>query len=158
LHATIFGEGPERPNVVRAVRDAGVEDVTALPGFVERVELEDALRSATCLVLPSAREGYGLVVVEAAALGTPVVLVAGEDNAATELVESGVNGFVARTPRPEDLADAIVAAHDGGTDLRQSTARWFQDNADRLDATRSARAILAAYERRAPRPALSPTP
>ena len=54
-----------------------------------------------CLVLPSRREGYGLVVVEAAALGTPSVVVRGPDNAATELVEDGKNGFVAPSADPE---------------------------------------------------------
>ena len=47
------------------------------------------------MLLPSRREGYGMVVVEAAARGTPSIVVAGEDNAATELIEEGVNGFVA---------------------------------------------------------------
>ncbi len=65
-------------------------------------------------MLPSRREGYGLIVVEAASLGVPTVVVAGPDNAAVELVSDGVNGFVARRRRPEDLADAIgkVAARD----------------------------------------------
>ena len=44
---------------------------------------------ALCLLLPSQREGYGLVVVEAAARGTPSVVVAGEDNAAVELIDGG---------------------------------------------------------------------
>ena len=55
-------------------------------------------RRATCHVLPSSREGYGLVVIEAAAYGTPTVVVAGDDNAAVELIEPGVNGFVAQRP------------------------------------------------------------
>ena len=46
-------------------------------------------RGALCMVLPSRREGYGLVVVEAAARGTPSVVVRDPDNAATELVEDG---------------------------------------------------------------------
>ena len=61
--------------------------------------------SALCLVLPSRREGYGLVVVEAAAAGTPSVVVADADNAATELVEHGVNGMVAVSAAADDLAD-----------------------------------------------------
>ena len=71
-------------------------------------------RRALCLVLPSRREGYGLVVVEAAALGTPSVVVAGADNAATELVEEGVNGIIAPSAEPRDLADAIVRVHEAG--------------------------------------------
>ena len=50
---------------------------------------------ATCLLLPSTREGYGMVVIEAAAKGVPSVLVAAPDNASTEHITDGVNGFVA---------------------------------------------------------------
>ena len=88
------------------------------PGFVEQEVLEHALASALCLVLPSRREGYGLVVVESAARGVPSVVVAGPDNAATELVEEGVNGFVAPSAEADDLAAAIVRVYDGGPELR----------------------------------------
>ena len=54
---------------------------------------------ATCLVLPSSREGYGLVVIEAAAHGTPSVVVAGEDNAAAELVARRAS-TASSPPRP----------------------------------------------------------
>ncbi len=66
------------------------------------------------MLLPSRREGYGLVVIEAASRGTPSVVVAGPDNAAVELVDDGVNGFVAASASPEDLAAAIVRVSDGG--------------------------------------------
>ena len=65
------------------------------------------------MVLPSRREGYGLVVVEACAAGTPCVVVADPDNAAIELIEEGVNGFVAPSASPEDLAAAITRVRDG---------------------------------------------
>ena len=60
------------------------------------------IRTALCMALPSSREGYGLVVVEAAASATPSVVVAGEDNAATELVDEGENGFVAASASAEE--------------------------------------------------------
>ncbi len=66
-----------------------------------------------------------MVVVEAAARGTPSVVVAGEDNAATELIEEGVNGIVARAPDPEAIAEAIVRVHEAGAALRERTAAWF---------------------------------
>ncbi len=61
-------------------------------GFAETETVDAEMRRAMCMLLTSRREGYGLVVVEAAARGTPSVVVAGEDNAATELIEEGVNG------------------------------------------------------------------
>jgi glycosyltransferase involved in cell wall biosynthesis len=107
---------------------------------VPLAEVEAALERALCLVLPSRREGYGAVVVEAAAVGTPSVVVAGEDNAAVELVVDGVNGIVARDA--DALAAAIVEVHEGGEELRRATRAWFVDRAPSLTAARSAQRIL----------------
>jgi glycosyltransferase involved in cell wall biosynthesis len=109
----------------------------------ERVD--NAIRHALCLALPSRREGYGLVVVEASAVGTPSVVAAGPDNAAAELVEDGKNGFVAASASADDLAAAIVAVHRAGGSLRESTAAWFAANADRLSIESSLRAVLTVY-------------
>jgi glycosyltransferase involved in cell wall biosynthesis len=114
-------------------------------GFVDAARIEEALRRATCLVLPSRREGYGLVVVEAAARATPSVVVAGEDNAASELIVEGVNGALAPSSDPAQIADAILRVHAGGLRLRQSTARWFEENRETLSLESSLRAVLAGY-------------
>jgi len=145
LRGTFFGDGPERGAVLEEIRRRGAEGFIAAPGFVESGEVESALRSATCMLLPSRREGYGLIVVEAAALGTPSIVVAGEDNAATELIEEGVNGTVAADARPETLADAIVRIHEAGFGLRESTASWFERNARRLSLESSLQTILDSY-------------
>ena len=101
---------------------------------------------ALCMMLPSRREGYGLVVIEAAARGTPSVVVAGEDNAAVELVDDGVNGLVAASASPEDLAAAIVRVSDAGAPLRRSTAEWFAAHAPRLSLQSSLEAVAKSYE------------
>ena len=93
---------------------AALTDVDRVPGFVSAEELDEGFASALCLVLPSSREGYGLVVVEAASHGTPIVVVAAPDNAAVELIEEGVNGFVAASASSEDLADAILRVEAAG--------------------------------------------
>ena len=122
-----------------------MQDAVQAPGFVEAAEVEAAIRRAACLLLPSQREGYGLVVVEAAAAGTPSVVAAGPDNAAVELVEPGVNGVVATSDAPEDLADALVEAVTGGEALRERTAAWFAASARRLSVQASLEQVLAAY-------------
>lgn len=145
LRGLILGDGPRRDEVLAAIAAAGAEEFVDAPGFVASGDVQAALARATCHVLPSSREGYGLVVIEAAAFGTPSIVLRGVDNAAAELVEDGVNGFVAAGP--EALADAIVAVHQGGEALRDSTARWFVDNASTLSATASATTILRRLER-----------
>jgi glycosyltransferase involved in cell wall biosynthesis len=145
LRGRVLGDGPERPAVLAAIAARGLGDVVEAPGFVPTEEVEHDLARALCMLLPSSREGYGLIVVEAAAAGTPSVVVRGEDNAATELIEEGVNGFVAGSAAPADLADAIVRVHEGGGALRVTTADWFARNARRLSLDASLDRVAASY-------------
>lgn len=146
LRARIFGDGPERERVLAAIADAGAGDFVEAPGFVSGDEVRGTFARASCHVLPSAREGYGMVVIEAASTGTPTVVVAAPDNAASELIDEGANGFVAASVA--ELPDAIIRVHEGGRELREKTAAWFRENAESLSATASARRIAAEYERR----------
>jgi glycosyltransferase involved in cell wall biosynthesis len=145
VRGEIYGDGPEREQVVALIRSHGLEGRVSAPGFVPHERVDAALRGALCLVLPSRREGYGLVVAEACAAGTPAVVVADPDNAATELVEEGVNGFVAPSDSPEDLAAAIVRVREGGAALRASTAEWYRANARRLSLEDSLERVAEAY-------------
>ncbi len=145
LHAVILGDGPERPEVLRLVTSLGLDGEISVPGFVATEAVERALDNALCLLLPSRREGYGLVVIEAAARGTPSVVVADPDNAAVELVSEGENGFIAPSASAEDLAAAIVRVHEAGRTLRDSTAAWFTRNAQRLSLQSSLDRVLDGY-------------
>lgn len=145
LRARIFGDGPDRHAVLAAIAAHGVGDIVQAPGFVAAAEVERALARALCLLLPSRREGYGLVVVEALSLGTPCVLVRDPDNAATELIEEGVNGFVSDRADAEALAAAIVRVHEGGSALRASTADWYARHARELALDASLDAVAASY-------------
>ena len=147
LTAQVLGDGPERPAVLALVAALGLADVVTVPGFVPAGELANALRTATALVHPSSREGFGIVVVEAAALGTPVVLVQGPDNAAVELVVPGVNGEIAEDDSPEAVAAAIARVHAGGAALRASTARWYAEQAPALAASATAGRVAELYAR-----------
>jgi glycosyltransferase involved in cell wall biosynthesis len=97
------------------------------------------------MVLPSRREGYGMIVIEAAALGTPSIVVADPDNAAADLVLDGENGYVALSAAPEDLAATIERVHADGQALRERTASWFRSNAKRLSLENSLEAVLESY-------------
>ena len=145
LRLVVFGDGPERAEVLALIDAHGLGDVASAPGFVERDELEEAMAAALCMVLPSRREGYGLVVVEASARGVPSVVVADPDNAATELVDEGQNGFVAASASPQDIAGAILRVRAAGAPLRASTAAWFERNRERLSLTGSLDRVAAAY-------------
>ncbi len=67
----ILGEGEERPKLEALVREQGLEEDVALPGFVDNPY--KYMKRAAVFVLSSCWEGFGNVLVEAMACGTPVV-------------------------------------------------------------------------------------
>jgi glycosyltransferase involved in cell wall biosynthesis len=147
LRAVFHGDGPEREAVKQAIVKHGVQDTVSAPGFADSEVLEQDMRRALCVLLPSRREGYGLVVVEASSYATPAVVVAGEDNAAVELVDEGVNGVIAPDETPEAVAQAIVRVSELGMSLRESTASWFAEHAEELSLESSLEAVLDSYRR-----------
>lgn len=152
LRLVILGTGPSSEAVRAEVRRVDGETWTDFPGFVSDAELDRLLHGAAALVNPSRREGYGLVVVEANAHGTPVVLVADEGNAATELIDDGVNGVVSPTTRPADLARAIRDAVDGGDDLRRTSRAWYDTAVGTRTIRRTVENILSALPLPIPTP------
>jgi glycosyltransferase involved in cell wall biosynthesis len=161
LRCAIYGDGPDRAGLLQQIESLGASAVADAPGFVDEEIVEHALRHALCLILPSCREGYGLVVVEALALGTPVVVVAGPDNAAVEFIEDGVNGFVSPSSAPDQLGETLLRVHRAGPALRESAAAWFNENAHELSLERSLDIVAVNYPGAADRlpaaPALAPT-
>ena len=156
LRLELYGDGPETGSVENAVRDLDLEQSVRIAGHRPEDEVANALARAGCLATASEREGYGLVVVEAAARGTPSVIVAGPENAATELVTDGVNGAIAASAEPDDLADAILQVLEAASTLRTSTARWFEENAPRLRLEESLKLVVREYEGAKAEDALQP--
>ncbi|GAA4060711.1 glycosyltransferase family 4 protein [Microbacterium laevaniformans] len=147
LRLVILGDGPSNPVVRDAVsRQVAGSEWVSMPGFVSDDDLDRLLSTAACVVNPSRREGYGLVVVEAAAHGTPVVLVADEGNAATELIDEGVNGYVAVDAGASALGDTIVRAVTSGPRLRETTRGWYRDAISTRTVARTIDIILHHLE------------
>jgi glycosyltransferase involved in cell wall biosynthesis len=145
LRCEILGDGPETDATETGVGELGLDGAVAIRGRVATEEVLRTIARASCLLHPSRREGYGLVIVEAASVGTPSVVVAGPENAASELIEEGVNGFVADSAEPGELADVLVKAIRGGAELRESTLKWYERHRDELSIESSLAAVEAAY-------------
>ncbi|MEI8241807.1 MAG: glycosyltransferase [bacterium] len=106
----IIGEGSQRRPLEQRIAAHGVADCVTLRGAVTPDEVRRAMRAADMLVLPSRRlpdgdcDGVANVLIEAMALGTPVITTAA--GAAGEVIQDGVNG---RLVPPED-AELLAAA------------------------------------------------
>lgn len=87
------------------LRKITVKDVTFY-GHVENSLKYDLLSRAHVVLIPSIREGWGLIVIESNAMGTPVV--AYDVNGLRDSVIDGKNGFLVREKSPEFLAKQVV--------------------------------------------------
>ncbi len=145
VRAVIAGSGPQTATIAEAITRHDVGDLVTLVGRVSDAELTRLYRGATAMVLPSRREGFGLVVAEAASHGVPSVVVAGADNAAVELIDRGVNGEVAESVSAHDLAGAIITVVEAGDAMRHSTAEWFARARVERGLSRSLDALIARW-------------
>ncbi|NQX34842.1 glycosyltransferase [Herbiconiux sp. VKM Ac-2851] len=122
----------------RRVHELGLDDdVTFLPAQT-RFEAAELLREATLLLVPSFSETFGLVALEAAASGTPVVTTGAGGLA--ESVVDGVSGVHVGSRRPEDwasalgrlLSDDVRLGRLGATALQHGRARDWEAAATEL--------------------------
>lgn len=107
LKVIIIGEGPEKERLEKQIPLLGLQNhIDFLPFEKDILNLYGLMKSSQIFVLPSSREGFGLVVLEANACGIPVVTVNHPDNAAKNLIHSD-NGLVSDITA-KDLSAAIV--------------------------------------------------
>ena len=102
LDVSILFAGPDVRGHSRQLR-AAPPNVRFL-GTVSQPERDSLLAACSVLCVPSARESFGSVVVEAWAAGRPVV--GGPADATRELIEEGVDGFTVRQ-RPAEVASRL---------------------------------------------------
>lgn len=108
ISCLIVGEGPEKPNLKKLVQNLKLEkNITFLDFITEETGLYAQMKSAQVFVLPSLREGFGLVVIEANACNIPVVVIDHKDNASKNLVKNGENGYVAQNS-PQSMEKGIT--------------------------------------------------
>lgn len=69
----IIGDGPEKNNLKRVIKNYSLENNIKLMGFLTEKEKIKTIKSSKLFVLPSHEEGWGIVIGEAIACGVPVV-------------------------------------------------------------------------------------
>jgi glycosyltransferase involved in cell wall biosynthesis len=135
----IIGEGPERQTLAELIDELALCDLVELVDFLpDHDELIAQMKASSVVVLPSDREGFGIVALEALACGIPVVTVDSPDNAVKELVDHGVNGVVTQRD-PTAIAEAIGACLDGRVGTTADLSRY--------DWSCTAAQVAAVYER-----------
>jgi glycosyltransferase involved in cell wall biosynthesis len=152
LRATIVGDGPQRAALEELLSEPPLGEGVDFKGFVSAQELEGEMERVLCLLLPSRREGFGLVLVEAASFGTPSIVLAHPDNAAVELIEPGENGILVESAAPEAVAEAILEIAADPLRWRRSTLSWFRRRAPEISVDASVEVIEREYAKLAAPP------
>jgi glycosyltransferase involved in cell wall biosynthesis len=112
VRCLVVGDGPERARLSALAQSLRVAHLVTFAGALRTAaEVSGVMKAARVLALPSVREGFGMVALEANACGIPVITVDHPGNAAAELVEHGHNGWVV-PPTASAIADAIEEALD----------------------------------------------
>lgn len=91
----IIGEGPMKSKLKTLAQKLDLKENIKFQCFMKNNDNVYAfMKSSKVFVLPSTREGFGIVVIEANACGIPVITVNHKDNAAVDLIKEGRNGFI----------------------------------------------------------------
>lgn len=106
----LAGDGPMRGDVEELIDRFGLKSKVKLVGWQSNGQVRDLIRRSRAMVLPSFAEGLPVVIMEALALGRPVIstYVAG----IPELVQPGISGWLTPPGSVDELVEAIRAALD----------------------------------------------
>jgi L-malate glycosyltransferase len=139
VHWSLVGDGELRSGLEAQARRLGLASGVHFPG--SRDDVADVLALADVFVLPSESEGFGRVLVEAMAMGRPVV--ATTVGGIPDVVVDGATGLLVAPADPAALADAVRALLD---DPARATALGAAGRA-RAESTFSLGAHVDAVER-----------
>jgi glycosyltransferase involved in cell wall biosynthesis len=109
VHCVIVGHGIEKTNLEKLITTLRLsKQITMRNPLPDATDVYAYMKRAKVYVLPSVREGFGIVALEALGCGTPVITTDAPANAAKDLVENGVTGTIVRLNAPA-VAEAIEA-------------------------------------------------
>jgi colanic acid/amylovoran biosynthesis glycosyltransferase len=151
---TIVGDGPRREALESRTAQLGLSNCVRFTGAVGQDQIRDYYRDADVFCLPSFGEGVPVVLMEAMAMGVPVVTsrIAG----IPELVEDGVGGLLTAPGRPDQVADAIEALWSDPDLRRRMGVAGREKVVAEFDVAGAAEQLATIYASEIPAPAPVP--
>lgn len=118
---TLAGDGPLRAIIEERIEELSLSKRVTITGWLTEQQVMSEIRASAAMVLPSFAEGLPVVIMEAYALGRPVIstFVAG----IPELIESGKNGWLVPAGAVEPLVDAMSQVLSSTTDQLEAMGR-----------------------------------
>jgi len=142
-HLVILGDGPERHRLEKLAGHLRVSERVRFLGF-QRNPFK-YMAASTVLVLASDCEGFGLVIPEAMACGTPVIA-SDCPFGPSEILTNGRDGLLFPSGDPQALAELLVKLL-GDAALRQRLAQAARQTVQRYEAKRVVQEYESVFER-----------
>lgn len=141
----LLGDGPHRSMIEERVRALGLDGRVKVAGWRSEDEVREAILASRALVLPSFTEGLPVVLMEALALGRPVI--ASTLSGIPELVMPGVNGWLVPAGSVDALVQAMKEALEAPPARLEAMGRaGAAFVAERHDTRKEARKLLALFQ------------
>jgi glycosyltransferase involved in cell wall biosynthesis len=140
----IGNNGPEWSAVKVLLQKLQLDESVIMMRDVDHQDVLSWMRHAECLVLPSRDEPFGIALLEAGALGTPIV--ATRVGGVPEFVTDGVCGILCDPDRPDQIAEAVLNTLENPAQAMQR-AQVFQNRVRELTWPRA----FAEYQAKAVR-------
>ena len=102
---TVYGEGESRPELESLIRELGLAGRVFLPGRTDHIE--DKIYQSSLFVMTSDTEGMPNALMEAMALGLPVISTDCPCGGPGELIRDGVNGYLVPVRAQEALKERL---------------------------------------------------
>ena len=140
----IAGKGPEAENLKRQVEHLGIADRVNFIGFVSDKERNQLFQIASCAVFPSLYEPFGIVALEAMALGCPVVV--SDVGGLSEVVTHTETGVTILPDNPESVAWGVLHVLTHPDWAQRYAAKALQSVENDFNWPRVARLTVKVYE------------
>jgi len=102
----ILGDGDDRIRLEHVAKEIGVNDQVIFAGHVSDNELKAYYQKCDIFVMPSRKEGFGLVFIEAMAFGKPVI--GGKHAGTLDVIVEGETGFMVEYGDVPELAQCLI--------------------------------------------------
>ena len=145
----LVGDGPLRRHLEREVKRLGLSGRVVFQGWQSNAEVREHLRTARALVMPSFAENLPVAMMEALAMGRPVLgtYIAG----VPELIENGITGWLVPAGNVDAIATAILRILSAPVDELTRMGRTGAERVrDRHDAHKEAARLKELFAAHAP--------
>lgn len=120
-HLNIAGDGLEKDNIEKKIKENNLSKVVTLHGFKDKNEIDKILSNSSIYVMTSFTESFGLVLIEAMSYGIPCISFDSAQGS-LEIIDDNSDGFIVKNRDKHEMANKIITLIKD-TNLRQKMGR-----------------------------------